>query len=340
MAIAHVSLDPSIAVLGTEQETALGRRRHASAMTRLVAVRIATAIFVLWAAVTATFLAVHLAPGDTVSLLLGENRDDPEARAAVIQRWGLDQPIWAQYLTYLGRIPAGDFGTSYVLRRPVGELIAESMVPTFQLAALGGLGMVVIGFVVAYFSTARIPGLRPISNTVQLIFLSAPPFWLAIVLLAIFSFQLGWFSVVDFDSWQGMILPVAAIAIPTGFYFAQVLSEGIDRAMEQPFALTARTRGLSRGGVRYHHALRHAALPGITVAGLTIGGLLGGAVFVETVFGRPGLGQIAVNAVTVKDVPLILGATIVTTAAFVLASTAVDLVGIFLDPRLRAAKRI
>jgi peptide/nickel transport system permease protein len=135
-----------------------------------------------------------------------------------------------------------------------------------------------------------------------------------------------------------MVLPVAAIALPCGFYFAQVLSEGIDRAMEQPFALTARTRGLTNGQVRYHHALRHATLPGITLAGLTIGSLLGGAVFVETVFGRPGLGQIAVAAVTVKDVPLILGAAIVTTAAFVVASTVVDIAAILLDPRLRNAK--
>ncbi|MDR2381481.1 MAG: ABC transporter permease [Bifidobacteriaceae bacterium] len=331
----HFCLDPAVAVVGCADEAPTSRRRRRSAAARLIAIRLATAVFVLWAAVTVTFLAVHLAPGDTVSLLLGENRDDPLARAAVVERWGLDQPVWAQYLTYLQRIPSGDFGTSYVLRRPVGELIAEAMAPTFKLAALAGLGMLAIGFVVAYISTTKRRGVRPVSNAVQLVFLSAPPFWLAIVLLAIFSFQLGWFSVVDADSWQGLVLPVAAIAIPCGFYFAQVLSEGIDRAMEQPFALTARTRGLGHAGVRYHHALRHATLPGITVAGLTIGSLLGGAVFVETVFGRPGLGQVAVSAVTVKDVPLILGAAIVTTAAYVIASTAVDIFGILLDPRLR-----
>jgi peptide/nickel transport system permease protein len=301
----------------------------------LIGKRLGGAVFVLWVAVSVTFAAVQLAPGDTVSLLLGENRDDPVLRAQTIERWGLDQPVWVQYLTYLARIPTGDLGISYTLRRPVSELIWQGMGPTFQLTAAAAISAVIIAVVVAVITTAPIPGLRAISSAVELTVLSAPPFWLAIVLLWGISFNLGWFSIVDQNSWQALALPTASLALPIGAYLAQVLVEGIERASAQPFILTARARGISLFAARVGHALRHAALPAVNLVGLIIGSLLGGAVIVEQVFGRPGLGQLAVDAVTVKDIPLILGITVVSTAAFVAASTAVDVVATFIDPRLR-----
>jgi peptide/nickel transport system permease protein len=337
--LAHWSRPATAELAGVVADPARGRRPGRRRLYRLIGARLAQAVFVLWAAITVTFAAVHAMPGDTVSLLLGENRDDPVMRAATIARWGLDQPVWAQYLIYLRRIPSGDLGTSYNLRQPVAELIAQSMVPTFQLAAAALAAAIVIGFVVAYATTGRIPGLRPAANTLEIVFLSAPPFWVGIVLLAVFSFKLGWFSVIDYRSAEGLVLPVAAIALPMGFYLAQVLRDGIDRALEQPFALTARARGLTWAGVRRHHALRHAALPAINLIGLIAGGLLGGAVICETVFARPGLGQIAVSAVMVKDIPLILGIALVSTFAYIAASTTADLAGLILDPRLRAGAK-
>lgn len=304
----------------------------------LVMKRLGSGVFVLWVAVTLTFLAVHLAPGDTVSLLLGENRDDPVLRAQTIERWGLDQPVWVQYLTYLARIPSGDLGTSYTLRRPVADLIVAGMGPTFQLTAAAAVSAVVIAVVAAVLTTANIPALRPVAATVELVLLSAPPFWLAIVLLWGISFRLGWFSIVDRGSWQALVLPTASLALPIGAYLTQVLVEGIERAMEQPFVITARARGISLFTARARHALRHAALPAANLVGLIVGSLLGGAVIVEQVFGRPGLGQLAVDAVTVKDIPLILGTTLVSTAAFVLVSTVVDTVAIVIDPRLRTSR--
>ncbi|MDR1263980.1 MAG: ABC transporter permease [Propionibacteriaceae bacterium] len=337
--LAHWSRPATAELAGVVADPPARHRRSGRRLYRLVGARLAQAVFVLWAAITVTFVAVHAMPGDTVSLLLGENRDDPVLRAATIARWGLDQPAWAQYLIYLRRIPSGDLGTSYSLRQPVAELIAQSMVPTFQLAAAGLVAAVVIGFVVAYATTGRLPLLRPAANTLEIVFLSAPPFWLAIVLLAVFSFKLGWFSVIDYRSAAGLVLPAAAIALPMGFYLAQVLRDGIDRALEQPFALTARARGLSWAGVRRRHALRHASLPAITLIGLIAGGLLGGAVICETVFARPGLGQIAVAAVMVKDIPLILGIALVSTFAYIAASTTADLAALILDPRLRAGAK-
>lgn len=314
-------------------ELSVGQRVRAA--LGLGARRLGGAVFVLWVAVTVTFVAIQLAPGDTVSLLLGENRDDPVLRAQTIERWGLDQPVWVQYFTYLARIPTGDLGISYTLRRPVAALIWDGMGPTFQLTAAAAISAIVIAVVAAVVTTAPIPGLRPIAAVVELTLLSAPPFWLAIVLLWGVSFRLGWFSIVEQGSWQALVLPTASLALPIGAYLAQVLVEGLEKASTQPFIVTARARGISQFAARAGHALRHAALPAVNLVGLIIGSLLGGAVIVEQVFGRPGLGQLAVDAVTVKDIPLILGITLVSTAAFVVASTVVDIAATFIDPRLR-----
>jgi peptide/nickel transport system permease protein len=313
----------------------LATRSRVIGLAILVAKRLGSGLFVLWVAVSLTFVAIQLAPGDTVSLLLGENRDDPVLRAQTIQRWGLDQPVWVQYFTYLARIPSGDLGISYTLRRPVSELIWGGIGPTFQLTAAAALAAIVIAVAGAVLSTAPIPGLRGLAAVIELVLLSAPPFWLAIVLLWAISFRLGWFSIVEQDSWQALVLPTASLALPIGAYLTQVLVEGIQKAVAQPFIVTARARGISRFAARAGHALRHAALPAVNLVGLIIGSLLGGAVIVEQVFGRPGLGQLAVDAVTVKDIPMILGITLVSTAAFVVVSTAVDLVGVVIDPRLR-----
>jgi peptide/nickel transport system permease protein len=321
-----------------EEAPLSGRGRRAAGVAWLVTRRLGSAVLVLWIAVTLTFVAVQLAPGDTVSLLLGENRDDPEMRAQIIARWGLDQPIWVQYWTYLGRIPTGDFGVSYTLRRPVADLLAQGAGPTLALGLSALVVSLLIAVVFTLINTAPIKGLRAATSGIQLVILSLPPFWLAIVLLTVVSFQWGLFSIVDQNSWQALVLPTLALAIPNGFFLTQVLSDGVFRAVEQPFAVTARARGLSPAQVRSRHAFRHASLPVVQLVGLSVGGLLGGAVIVEQIFGRPGLGQLAVNAVTVKDVPLILGVTVLSTAAYVAASTAVDLIGIALDPRLRTVQ--
>ncbi|MDR1635217.1 MAG: ABC transporter permease [Bifidobacteriaceae bacterium] len=308
------------------------------ALAWLVVRRVLSALLVLWIAVSLTFLAIQLAPGDTVSLLLGENRDDPELRAATIERWGLDQPVWVQYFTYLARIPKGDLGVSYTMRQNVSDLLAEGAGPTITLALTATVVALIIAVLATLINTAPVKGLRAVTSGIQLVILSLPPFWLAILLLTVVSFRWGWFSIIETDSWQALVLPTLALAIPSGFFLTQVLSDGVFRAIEQPFAVSARARGLSPAAVRYRHAVKHAALPVVNLVGLQIGGLLGGAVIVEQIFGRPGLGQLAVNAVIVKDVPLILGVTLVSTAAYVAASTTVDLVAIAIDPRLRTAR--
>ncbi|MGO1593606.1 MAG: ABC transporter permease [Ancrocorticia sp.] len=294
------------------------------------------AALVLWAAVTVAFLAIHFAPGDTASMLLGQdNRNDPVLRAQAIERWGLDQPLVLQYLSYFAGIFHGDLGESYVLRKPVTEVLGEQLLPTIQLALTATVLAFAIAFVSALVTSGRGGALRSLWRGGELVLVSLPPFWFGIVLLAVFSFNLGWFPVSGAGSISALVLPAIAMAVPTGAYLGQVFRESTERSLEAPYTLTARSRGVGEWKVRTHHSLRHGSLPVVTLTGLTVGGMLGGAVITEKVFGRPGIGQVAVAAVTDKDIPVILGVAILATTAFVVATTIADLILFALDPRLR-----
>ncbi len=316
-------------------------RRHAHALTsasRTVVARLLSALVVLWAAVTVAFLAIHLAPGDTATLLLGpDNKDDPVLLHEVIERWGLDRPVFVQYLSYLAGALHGDFGTSFILRKPVSEVIGSQLPSTLELTAVAAILAIIFAIVATLLTSGRGRVVRTTTTGVELVLVSLPSFWIGILLLALFSFRLGWFPVSGGKGWKSVILPALSLALPIGAYLAQVMREGVERALDQPFALTARSRGIGPLALRGRHALRHGALPMATLAGLIVGSLLGGAVVIEQVFGRPGLGQVAVAAVNSKDIPVILGVALISTAAFVICSTVVDLAVTLLDPRLRRA---
>lgn len=310
-------------------------------MLRLVLARLATAAVVLLAAVTVTFLAVYASPGQTVDLILGENREDAQLRAEIVALWGLDRPLLVQYSLYLAGLLRGDLGTSYLLRLPVSDVIGEQLGATVTLTFAAFAIAVLLAVTLALLTSGRAGVVRRVASGLELVLLSIPSFWIGIVLLAVFSFQLGWFPVSGGAGWQSLALPAFALALPITGLLSQVLREGLDRAGAQPFALTARSRGVSPLAVRTRHGLRHASLPGLQIAGIVVGSLLGGTVIVEQVFGRPGLGGITVDAVYGKDLPVVLGVALVAAATFVAVSTIVDLLALLIDPRLRsgAARR-
>lgn len=289
----------------------------------------------VWAAATLTFIAVQLSPGETINTLLGPNSNDPVLRAQVIQDWGLDHPAVVQYLLYFGRLLRGDMGVSYIEHRPVSELLADQFPATIELT-LWAAGLAVVLAVALAILTSRPARLgRAVSQFLELAVVSAPPFWIGMLLLAVFSFRLGLFPVAGTGGVRAVVLPALAVGLPIGCFLAQILREGLDRALEQPFALTAQARGMGLGAVKLVHALRHAALPALTVGGLAVGNLLGGAVICEQVFGRAGLGQLAVNAINSKDIPIILAIALLAAIVFVVITTLLDLVYLLVDPRLR-----
>ncbi|RZT79706.1 peptide/nickel transport system permease protein [Micromonospora violae] len=304
--------------------------------TRAAARRLGAGLVVLWVAATAAYLALLAAPGDTVDTIVGDGADTPQIRAQIITEWGLDRPAIVQYLDYLLRLVNGDLGRSYLLQRPVAEVIGEQIAPTLTLAvAAAGLGVLLALLIAVATAGDRRPWLRRASSGVELLLVSTPPFLIGIVLLSVLSFRYGLFPVSGDQGIGALVLPAVTLALPIAGLLAQVLRDGIDRALDEPFVLTARSRGVRERTVLLRHALRHALLPAVTLAGWLFGILLGGAVIVEQVFGRPGLGQVTLTAVTSKDMPVVLAVVTLSAAVYVVVNTAADLTYLLVDPRLR-----
>ncbi|MEU4571243.1 ABC transporter permease [Nonomuraea sp. NPDC023979] len=298
--------------------------------------RLLAGVAVMWAAATAAYLALLLAPGDTVDILVGDGPDTPEIRAGIIAEWGLDRPEVVQYLAYLGRLLRGDLGRSYQSQRGVGEILAGQVWPTAQLTLAAAATGVALAGVIALVTAGRGRWSRTAASAAELVSVSVPPFLVGIVLLSVFSFTLGWFPVSGAAGPEALVLPALALGLPIAGVLGQVLRDGLERALEQPFAVTARARGLTERALVARHALRHALLPAVTLAGWFTGTLLGGAVITEVLFGRPGLGQVAMQAVTGGDLPVVMAVVLLSAVVYVTISTLLDLAYRVIDPRVRA----
>ncbi|GGN30638.1 peptide/nickel transport system permease protein [Actinoplanes campanulatus] len=302
-------------------------------MIRAIARRAGSGLVVLWAAATAAYLALLAAPGDTVDSIIGDGADRPQIRAQIIAEWNLDRPAVVQYLDYLWRAAQGDLGRSYLLQRPVRDVIGDQLAPTLKLAVAAAVFGVVLALILAVVTRGR--WARRASSTAELVLVSTPPFLIGIVLLSVFSFRFGMFPVSGDRGWAALVLPAVTLGLPIAGVLAQVLRDGLDRALDEPFAVTARARGLTERSVLLRHGLRHSLLPAVTLLGWLSGVLIGGSVIIEQVFGRPGLGQVTLQAVSSSDMPVVLAVVVLAAAFFVVINTAADLAYLLIDPRLR-----
>ncbi|MGW3366453.1 ABC transporter permease [Streptosporangium canum] len=318
----------------------LTRRRGLAAAGWLgpVAQRLGAGVAVLWAAATAAYAALLLVPGDTVDVLIGDGLDTPERRAQIIAEWGLNRSALQQYGDYLTRLLHGDLGHSYILQRGVGEVLSSQIGPTVRLALTAAAFGVALALVSALVTAGRGPWFSGLAGLSELVAVSVPPFMLGILLLVVFSFTLGWFPVSGDRGFASLVLPAVALGLQIAGVLGQVLREGLERALEEPFAVTARSRGVTEWRLVTRHALRHALLPAVTLTGWFTGVLLGGAIVVEAVFGRPGLGQVTVSAVTGKDMPVVMAIVLLSALVYVTVSTVVDLAYLAIDPRLRRSR--
>lgn len=316
-----------------------GARRTPIGVRRFL-VRLAGVIGVLWGAATLTFIAAQLMPGDPAQTILGGagSRPSPEQIAAVREQYGFNDPVLVQYLNYLGGLLRGDLGTSYILKQPVTGVITEQLAPTVVLTLTALVLSWVIAVPVTLLTAHRSRWLSSIGSGLEIFLAALPQYWLGIVLLVVFAFQLRLLPVVGDSGPEGLVLPALTLALPLAGYLGQVTRDEFSSAMEQPFAVTARARGMSDWGVRWRHALRHALLPGLTLSGWALGSLFSTAVIVESVFVRPGLGRLLVDAVTSKDMPVVIGVTLFVAAVYVLANLLVDIAFVRVDPRLRRTR--
>jgi peptide/nickel transport system permease protein len=311
-------------------------------MTAYLLRRLAQMVVVLWGAVTLAFAVVHLVGGDPVRLMLGAGGDgaataSPEQEAALRAELGLDRPVLVQYLDFLRRVVTLDLGTSYTSGQPVAATIGSGLGSTVQLGLAAIAGAIALGLLFA-LAGVLLPGraLRSAVQSVTVVGVAVPSFWLAIVLLQVFSFTLGWFPAFGGDGVRALVLPALTLALITAGTFGQILTRGLTDALAEPYADTARAKGLGRTRVVLGHALRNASIPVFTMVGMMVGGILSGAVIVETVYGRAGIGRLFVEAVRGQDFPLIQALIVLSGGLFVVVTLVVDLAYRWIDPRITA----
>lgn len=290
----------------------------------------------------AVSLALTALPGDAARLMVGPEAT-PERYEAAKRALGLDLPWPARFARWLFLALRGDLGQSWRYPGvPVSELILRGLSLTLPLALLVALFSFALGLALGLFSSARFgrfPDLLLSGGTA--FFLAVPEFWLGIALIGIFSVRLRFFPSGGFPGWGEtrafvhLVLPLFALGLPRAAYFARLSRATLADLLFQDFVRTARAKGLDERRVLFGHVLRNGLIPCVAALGLTFGRLLGGALVVEQVFSLPGLGKLALEAAFGRDIPLLLGISLVTVAAVVATSTFADLLYALLDPRIR-----
>ena len=312
--------------------------------------RVGAALLTVLAVVTLVFFAIHLAPG-TPFLPSGDRPLDPAVEAGLRARFGLDRPLGAQYVSYLGELARGDLGESFSQQRPVGEALAQALPNTLALAGSALAIDFVLGTLLGVLMAAR-AGRRSDRwlGAVTLVVYALPTFWLGLLLLLAFGQWLHWLPVggvtdpvlygaLGFggrmaDRLRHLLLPALSLGLVGAAGTARFQRAAMLDALGQGFVRTARAGGLSERRV-LGHALRNALLPSITLLGLALPFLLTGSVVVETVFAWPGMGKLAADAIASRDYPVVLAATLVAAVLVVSGSLLADLLYAAADPRIR-----
>lgn len=312
-------------------------------MVRFLARRLLQMVPVLFLVTVVVFALVNLVPGDAARLFLGEEAP-PDALAALRHELGLDQPLYVQYLRWVGRMLHGDFGYSFKDHRPVLATLLQKLPVTAELTS----GALLIAWTIAVPAGALAAWRQRSAvdygaSAVALGGLSIPNFWLGIMLVYLFAVHLRWFPASGFvplahdpvRNLRSLVLPAVNLGVVLAAVVMRQLRSGMIEVLSTDFVRTAWAKGLGQRAVLVRHALRNAVVPVITVMGLQMGTLLGGAIITETIFAVPGLGQLAVNAIYSRDYPMLEGVVVLSALAILLVNLLVDIVYSLIDPRIR-----
>lgn len=309
-------------------------------MIAFVARRIGWALVVAWFVVTLTFLVTSLIPEDPARAILG-----PHATAETLERvrkhYCLDRGVVGEYSCFVSRLAHGDLGESYRSKRAVTTVIADRSWPTIQLALATILLQLLIGVPLGVLGAVRRNRWPDrVSYVITLLGQSAPTFFVGTLLLYVFAYRFGWFPVAGYgepglDRIHHLVLPAATLSTVSVAFYARVVRHELGDVLGEDYIRTARAKGLSERAVITRHALRNAAGPLVTLIGLDLGVLLGGAVITEYIFAWPGLGREVLQAVLELDMPLIVGVVLASALAIALVNLVVDIIYVWLDPRLR-----
>lgn len=281
------------------------------------------------------FLFVHLLPGDPARLAAG-----PEADAETVQiirhDLGLDLPMHTQFLRFIGHAVQGDFGHSLRTKRPVSTEIAERFMPTFWLTVAAMGWSVLLGLVIGTVSAVwRNQWPDRLGMTLAITGISFPSFALGMVLMQVFSVQLGWLPTVGADTWKHYVLPSITLGAGVAAVMARFTRSSFIDILKEDYVRTARAKGLNEFVVVLKHSLRNALIPVVTMMGLQFGFLLGGSIVVEKVFNWPGMGRLLVDAVEMRDFPVIQAEVLLFSLEFILINLVVDVLYAVINPTIR-----
>jgi len=297
--------------------------------------RLAELIPVLFGVLLVTFAVTRFTPGDPAVFLAGEDADQALIEATR-ERLGLDRSIPTQFAFYVGNALQGDLGRSYSRNVPVTELIGRALVPTAKLAAIAMAITIFFGIPLGVVSAVRPDGpLDLAARVIALLGVSVPNFFFGLLLILLFSLQLGLLPSFGAGSWRHLILPGITLGTFSVGLIARLTRASMLDVLSQDYVRTARAKGLSGMTVVYKHGLRNAAIAIVTILGLNLGSLLSGSVLTEVVFAYPGIGRLVVDAIFDRDYALVQGTILVIALIYVLVNLLVDMLYAVVDPRIR-----
>ncbi|MFN8525681.1 MAG: nickel ABC transporter permease [Chloroflexota bacterium] len=304
-------------------------------MTRYIVQRLLTLVPILFGVSLIVFGIMKLVPGDPALMAAGveARQEDVERVRAYL---GLDRPLHVQYARFVTNAVTGDFGISARTRRPVIDEVAERFPATVELAIAGLLVSMAIGVTAGIVSaTMQYTFWDSLVMTLALLGVSVPVFWLGLMMMMLFSVQLGWLPTTGRGTWAQLVMPAFALGFGSAAIVARQTRSAMLEVLRQDYVQTARAKGLPENAVILRHALKNAAIPSVTIIGLQFGGMLGGTVITETVFAWPGMGRLIVEAIGFRDLQVVQAGILILATIFVVTNLVVDLLYVYLDPRIK-----
>lgn len=305
-------------------------------MLKYIVKRILQVIPVLFGVILIVFTLLYFSPGDPAKIMMGESVSE-EALAQAREEMGLNKSYIERFLDYLGNVVFHfDFGTSYSTKRPVTDMIASSFPNTLKLTFISMFVAIIGGLLLGVISALK-------QNTwvdstisfIALIGVSFPSFWLALLLILLFSVKLGWLPASGFDSWQSMVLPCAMLSLGCVASLTRMTRSSMLDVVRQDYVRTAKAKGLTQRAIVIGHEIKNGLLPVITSIGMNFSSLLGGAAVCEVIFSIQGIGRLIVESIKMRDYPVVQGGVLCISIACCLVNLIVDLLYMLVDPRLR-----
>lgn len=296
--------------------------------------RLMSGLIVLIGVSLFSFALIHLIPGDPVRIMLGE-KATKERVEQLREQMGLNKPLVVQYVNYATGVFKGDLGTSLKTSRPVSMEIAQRFPATVKMAVSGIVVAIVAGVIMGILAAKyKDKFIDYAIMSMATLGMSLPSFWLGLLVIMVFAVKLGWFPVAGGTGFIDLVMPALTLGVMLSTTISRLTRSGMVEVLSNDYIRTARAKGMSEGIVLFRHAFRNVMIPVVAVVGLQIAALLGGAVIVEQVFNWPGIGTLAIEAISSRDFPMIQGIVLFMGAIYVIVNICVDLLYAVLDPRI------